>query len=100
MAEGFTRPLFKYSHQTGALTNVQVKSGPGALRAVTINTTGATVGAITLADNTVPNSTNPIAVITPVASTSPLTLQYDINFNTGLVVTGSGSTVDLTISYQ
>lgn len=100
MSDGFTRPTFKYSHQTGALTNVQVKSGPGVLRAITINTTGATVGAITLADNTVPNSSNPIAVITPVASTTPYTLQYDIGFNNGLVITGSGSTVDLTVSYQ
>lgn len=94
-----TRPTFKYSHQAGAVTNVQIKSGPGILRLVTINTSGATVGAVTLADNTVPNSSNPIAVITPVASTAPMYIEFDIGFNNGLVITGGGSTMDVTVSY-
>ena len=101
MADGFSRPTFKYSHQAGAVASAQIKTGSGFLRTVSINSAGATPGVITLADNTVPNTTTPIAIITPAASSTSNSYEYDIGFNNGLTYTNvGGTTADVTISYQ
>jgi hypothetical protein len=102
MADGFARPTFKYSHQAGAVATTQIKANPGVLRGITFNTVGATPGTVTLADNTVPNSTtNPIAIVVPTASVNATTYQYDIGFVNGLTYTNSGgTTADVTISYM
>lgn len=101
MADGFAIPTFKYSHQAGSVSVVQIKSGPGVLRSITFGTVGATPGTITLADNTVPNTTNPIAIIVPTASLDPFTLILDIGFANGLTYTAaSATTADVTISYM
>lgn len=98
--EGFLRPAFKYSHQAGAVATTQLKSGPGTLRAVTFNSTGAAPGVVTLADNVVPNTTNPIAIITPAGSSTPSTYEYDAVFNNGLTYTNIGGTnADVTVSF-
>jgi hypothetical protein len=100
MADGFSRPIFKYSHQAGAVASTQIKTGPGVLRAITVGTTGATPGTITLADNTVPNTTNPITIVVPAASSNAVTYEYDIGFNSGLVYTNvGGTTADVTVCY-
>lgn len=100
MADGFSRPTFKYSHKAGAVASTQIKPGHGVLRAITINTAGATPGTITLADNAVPDTSTPIAIIVPTASVNSTTYQYDIGFAAGLVYTNvGGTTADVTISY-
>lgn len=101
MSDGFTRPTFKYAHFAGATASTQIKTGPGILRAVTLNTVGATPGTATLADNTVPNTSTPISIIADTASQTPVTLEYDIAFNNGLVYTNAGgTTADVTVCYQ
>jgi len=101
MADGFARPQYKYSHQAGSVATTQIKSQPGVLRAVTVGTTGATPGTITLADNTVPNATtNIITIIVPAANTTPVTYEFDVGFNLGLTYTAvTATTADVTISY-
>lgn len=95
MSDGFSRPTFKYAHFAGAISSQTVKSGIGVLRAITIGTTGATVAALTVSDGA-----NTIATITPIASSAPTTIQFDIAFATSLVLNGGGSTMDITVSYQ
>lgn len=100
MADGFTRPTFKYSHQAGSVASTQIKTGPGVLRAVTVGTTGATPGTITLADNTVPNTTTPITIIVPAANSNAVTYEFDVGFNTGLTYTAvTATTADVTVCY-
>lgn len=95
-----TRPMFKFSHQAGAVASTQIKTGPGLLRAITVGTTGATPGTITLADNKVPDTSTPISIVVPAASSNAVTYEYDIGFNNGLVYTNvGGTTADVTISY-
>ena|ERR1700739_961633 len=101
MADGFTRPTFKYSHQAGTKASTQIKTGPGVLRGVCFGTTGATPGTITLADNVVPDTSNPITIIVPAASSVPQTYELDVGFNNGLAYTAAtATTADVTILYQ
>lgn len=94
-----------YAHFAGAISANTVIKGPlagftvnpGVLHSVTINTTGATVGAVTLNDGV---GGPVIAVITPVASTNPINIIYDIRFNNALIISGSGATMDVTVSYE
>ena len=100
MADAQSRPAFKYSHQAGSVASTQIKVGPGILRAITIGTTGATPGTITLADNTVPNTTNPITIVIPTANSNAVTYEYDVQFINGLTYTAAtATTVDVTICY-
>ena len=101
MADGYSRPAFKYSHQAGTKSVAQIKVGAGVLRSVTFNTVGATPGTITLADNTVPDSTtNVIAIIVPTASANATTYQFDVAFSNGLTYTAAtATTADVTLSY-
>lgn len=100
MADGFSRPIFKYSHQAGSVASTQIKTGPGVLRAITVGTTGATPGTITLADNKVPDTSSPITIIVPAASSNAVTYEYDVGFNNGLTYTAAVSTTaDVTICY-
>jgi hypothetical protein len=75
-------------------TNV-VKSGPGVLHSITINT--ATAGTITIYDN-VAGSGTVIATITVTAAVT-VTLTYDAVFALGLTVVSSANT-DFTVSYN
>lgn len=100
MADGFARPLFKYAHFAGATASTVIKTGPGVLRAVTLNTVGATPGTITLADVATATTTPAIAIVADTASQTPVTLEFDIGFNTGLAFTNTGgTTADVTICY-
>lgn len=100
MADGFNRPIFKYSHQAGAVASTVIKTGPGVLRAVTLNSVGATPGTATIADSATATTTPAIAIIADTASQTPVTLEYDIAFNNGLAYTNAGgTTADVTICY-
>lgn len=101
MADGFTRPTFKYSHQAGAVATVVIKSQPGVLRGICFGTTGATPGTVTLADSATATTTPAIAIITPAASSVPQTYEFDIGFVNGLTYTNTGgTTADVTVLYQ
>lgn len=98
------RDNLQYSHFAGAISSAtQIKANPGVLHTLTINTVGATVGAIILQDGIVGVGSPPtIAVITPVANTTvaPLDCIYDVRFNVGLIISGSGATMDVTVSWE
>lgn len=76
-------------------TTTTVKSGPGVLHAITINTTAAST--ITIYDNTAGSGTKigTIAASPAIGST----FGFDVAFATGLtIVTGGAS--DITVSYR
>ena len=74
---------------------VVVKTGPGILHSITVNTLGTTP-TIQLWDNTAASGTK-IGLITP---TVPGDFQYDISFGTGLTVTTTGTGgADITVCY-
>lgn len=76
-------------------TTTTVKSGPGVLHSITINTTAAS--AITLYDNTAGSGTKlgTIAASIPIGSS----LIYDSAFTTGLTIVTAGAS-DLTVNYR
>ena len=70
-----------------------VKTGPGVLHTVTINTKGATANTLTLSDGS-----TTLAVIDTTAGVGTLT--YDIQFQVGLTAAlASGTAADVTISF-
>jgi len=86
----------QYAH-INTLTTTVVKSAPGMLHTVTINSKGGTASIATIYDNTSGSGTV-LAVIDVTAQL--VTLVYDIQFLTGLtIVTATGSAADLTVSY-
>lgn len=91
------RESLNYAHFSGAIGLTTLKSNPGVLHAVVLGTVGATVGAITISDGS-----NVIAVINAVASTTvaPLTAIYDVRFVGPLTISGGGTTMDFTVSYE
>ena len=90
-----TRPLWK--HQAGVGSGV-LKYGPGTLQRVVMNASTGTT--ITLYDALSAVAANTIAVIDPNAGKgSPATLDYHLDFYTGLYYTTAGA-VDVTIIYE
>jgi len=81
-----THDNYNYTHINAAGT-VVVKSGPGHLHTVSVNTIGATV-TLTIYDNTA-GSGSIIALITPDFVDSNI---YDVAFNTGLTVVTTATT--------
>lgn len=82
---------YSYTHLNAAATTT-VKNAAGVLKAVVVNNPGS---AMTV---TVEDGTTDVAVISPSAVIS---LQFDIAFNTSLVVTLAGTTIgDVTIVWQ
>ena len=84
-----------YSHQTAA-SAVNVKSGPGILHRITVNTSAA--GTITVRD-ALTDTTPIIAVVTTVASVGPVSIEFNVPFTVGLRVTPS-ATMDITVVYS
>lgn len=90
-----------YLNITDAQTIRFVKTAPGMLHAVTINspTTG---GSITLYDNTTGSGTK-IGTITYAGATlsnqAPCTALYDAVFTTGLTIVTGTTTPDFTVTY-
>jgi hypothetical protein len=77
-------------------TTTLVKTGAGLLHSITLNKPTAT-GTIEF-DNAITN-TNPMGTITTPASPQPVTLIYDIAFDTGLSITTGTANQDITVSY-
>jgi hypothetical protein len=85
-----------YSNLTANGTTT-IKSGPGLLHTITINTKGASSNTATVYDNTSGSGTK-IATIDTTAQVQ--TLLFDIAFTTGLtIVVASGTAGDLTVTY-
>ena len=88
---------FKYTNITTDTTTV-VKASAGVLHTLTFNNPVATE-TVTLYDNTAGSGTK-IGTVTVPASPQPVTLKYDVAFNTGLTVVTATATSDITVSYQ
>lgn len=85
---------FGYANIT-ANTTTTVKSGPGTLHRFTVNGPGTT-WVVTLWDSLAASGTK-IATITVAAGQS---LEYNVNFATGLTVSATGTAGDATISFN
>ena len=79
-----------------APTTTVVKTGQGILHTITFNKPVAT-GTIIVYDAL--TATNPIASITIPASPQPVTLHYDVVFETGLTIVTDTAAQDMTVSY-
>ncbi len=88
--------LFAYKNITTDATTT-LKSGPGYLHTVCVNTPAAT-GTITIFDNTT-NSGTKIGTITSFASVGGC-FTYDVAFWTGLTVVTATATPDVTVSFR
>lgn len=91
---------YNYTRVTSAATTL-VKTGPGILHAVCVNTLGAS--ATIELDDALTNTTPIIGKIALPATITAITgfvLDYDVQFNTGLSVTVATATVDATIVWK
>lgn len=86
---------FNYLHLATAATT-QVKTGPGMLHAIIVNTP-ISAGTIKLIDNTTGSTVN-IGTMTH-SGTIPYQLTYDLAFSTGLRIIASGND-DFTVVYS
>ena len=87
---------FSYEHISTA-TATDVKSSAGTLHAITINT--ATAGSkIVVFDGEVGRQI--IAEIITGSNTDPISLVYDVDFDTQLTIVTSGSAQDITVAYK
>jgi len=84
-----------YAHITTAGT-YNLKYSPGTLHRITLNSPSGTL--ITIYDNTAGSGTV-IAVINTPSQANPVTLEYELEFNTGLTLVTTG-TWDATISFE
>jgi hypothetical protein len=91
-----TPQAFQYKNITTDATTT-LKTGPGYLHTICINTPAAT-GTITIFDNKT-NSGTKIGTITSFASTVGC-LTYDVAFWTGLTVVTATATPDVTVSFR
>lgn len=74
-----------------------IKSGPGVLAWVSINTKGATGNTLTIYDNTAASGTK-IATIDTTAQLGQI--YFGVTFSTGLtVVSATGTAADFTVGY-
>jgi hypothetical protein len=91
----FTAYLFK--NITTDATFAALKSGPGVLHTICVNTPAATE-TITVYDSLTATGTK-IATLTEFASTNPC-LTYDANFTTGLTIVTATAAGDITVTWQ
>jgi hypothetical protein len=91
-----TPQAFEYKNITTDTTTT-LKTGPGYLHTICINTPAAT-GTVTIFDNTT-NSGTKIGTITSFASTVGC-LTYDVAFWTGLTVVTATAAPDLTVTFR
>jgi len=87
---------FSYEHISTA-TTTDVKSSAGSLHSITINS--ATAGSkIVVFDGEVGRQI--IAEIITGSNTDPISLVYDVDFDTQLTIVTSGSAQDITVAYK
>jgi hypothetical protein len=92
------QPAFVYSFANITTdTTTALKTGPGFLHNVCINTPAAT-GTITIYDSTAASGTK-IGTITSYASV-PICYHYDVAFWNGLTVVTATATPDITVSFR
>lgn len=84
-----------------AATNAAIKSGPGTLHTVTLNTQVASA-TVTIYDSLTATGTKIATITTPasVLTSGPITVPYDIAFQTGLTVVTVGTNADVTVTYK
>jgi hypothetical protein len=91
-------PGYNYTNIVlAAPTTTVVKSTPGILHSITFNKPTATT-VVTVYDNIAASGTI-IGTITVPASPLPVTLTYDISFNTGLTFVTATAASDITVSF-
>lgn len=89
---------YNYTRVTTAATTL-VKTGPGILHAVIVNTPTAT--ATIELDDALTNAAPIIGkLLMPTTAANPFTVPYDVAFSTGLSVTVAVATVDATIVWK
>jgi len=90
---------FVPKHVNANATSTNIKTGPGLLRTVTVNTKGASGNALTLYDDIGTGTNNVIAVIDTTAAVG--SLLFDSQFSNGLnYALAAGTAADVTISYR
>jgi hypothetical protein len=85
-----------YKNISGAAATV-CKYGAGVLKHITFNNPAAK--ACIIYDNTAAPGTI-IGTVTPIATSSPFTLNYDCPFNIGLTIDTTAGAQDLTVVYE
>lgn len=76
-----------------------IRTGPGILHSITINDAGASSNVCTVYDGLSASGTV-IATIDTAAATTPVTLLYDVQFNTGLtIVIATGTAANITVAW-
>ena len=78
-------------------TTTIIKTTPGVLHTVTLNTPTAT-GVVTVYDAATATGT-PVAIITTPASPFPVTLRYDMRMDVGMTVVTSVAAQNITVTY-
>jgi len=89
--------LGNYLNITGTGT-ILVKTGSGVLYSITFNKPTATQ--TVEIDDALTNTTPKIGTITVPASPMPVTLFYNVQFNTGLSITTATASSDITVNYR
>ena len=91
---------YGYANITTTSTTT-VKSGAGFLHNIVINTPVAT-SVITLYDNTGGSGTKIGTITLPAAITNqgPITVPYNVSFNTGLTVVVGTAACDITVAFR
>lgn len=91
---------YNYTHITTDATTL-VKTGPGILHSIIINTHGAS--ATIEFDDALTHTSPVMGIITcpgTITSAIPIALEYDVQFSTGLSVTTGTATLDATIVWK
>ena len=89
----------QYAHINALASATNIKSAPGSLFGVTINTKGASSNVLTLYDTSGTSTTTVIAVIDTTQNVG--TLKFQLDFASGLAYAlATGTAADVTISYS
>lgn len=91
---------YNYTHITSDTTTL-VKTGPGILHSIIINTYGAS--ATIEFDDALTHTSPVIGSITlpsTITSAIPISLEYDVQFSTGLSITTGTATLDITVVWK
>ena len=76
-----------------------VRTGPGILHAITLNTPVAT-GTITIYNGIAAATGTLIATVLTPTTTVPYTIIYDVAFSTGLTIVTGTATQNITVSFR
>lgn len=90
-------PTYNSVHITTATTTL-VKTGPGSIRSICVNTPVA-AGTVTVDDALTATTPTMGIITTPAAAANPYCVQYNASFTTGLTIVTVGAQ-DVTVSFQ